>query len=439
MKLKLLQETRGGLVKQARELIDAATAENRGLNADEQAKLATMEGEIDGLTATIDAEIRQMAREANNSPSFSKQEQNDVNKFSIGKIVRHLDRVFRGKPSTIDGIEAEMVEEGDKEARSCGVNAGGVCLPSMILKPSLERRASLSVTGGTTDQYGGTLVATEKRGIFGDFYNSSVLERSGAVVLTGLVNNLDLPNYTKGSAPAKKTENEAAGDVAGTFASLSLSPNRLAGYAIVSDQLLTQSNENIETIVGNEIRSHMNSVKEVAFFHGAGTNEPVGIAGTAGIGSVAGGTNGLAPTWANIVDLETEVAIDNADEGALRYFTNAKVRGKLKKTVVASGTDASMIWDRRTPEAPLNGYACSVTNAISSTLTKGSASGTCSAIFYGNPGDFYIGYWGGVSLEMSRDSTDLKAGQRHLVANTYYDAGLRRAQSFSAMLDALTA
>jgi hypothetical protein len=28
---------------------------------------------------------------------------------------------------------------------------------------------------------------------------------------------------------------------------------------------------------------------------------------------------------------------------------------------------------------------------------------------------------------------------RSLVANTYYDAGVRRAQSFSAMLDALTA
>ena len=439
MKLKLLQETRGGLVKQARELIDAATAENRGLNADEQAKLATIEGEIDGLGATIDAEIRQLSREANKAPDLSKQEQRDINRFSLGKIVRHLDKVFRGQPTTIDGIEAEMVQMGEAEARSSGLNAGGLALPSLLLKPTLERRANLSVTGGTTDQYGGTLVATEKRGIFGDFYNSSVLEQSGATVLTGLVNNLDLPNYTKGSAPAKKTENEAAGDVAGTFASLSLSPNRLAGYAVVSDQLLAQTPENIELIVGGEIRNHMNSVKEVAFFHGGGTNEPVGIAATSGIGSVAGGTNGLAPTWAHIVDLETEVANDNADQGALRYFTNSKVRGKLKKTVVASGTDASMIWDRRTPEAPLNGYAASVTNAVSSALTKGSSSGVCSAIFYGNPGDFYVGYWGGIMLEMVRDSTDAKAGQRHLVANTYYDAGLRRAQSFSAMLDALTA
>jgi HK97 family phage major capsid protein len=439
MKLKLLQETRGGLVKQARELIDAAAAENRGLTADEQSKLASIEGEIDGLSATIDAEVRQLAREANKPVEFTKQEQRDVNQFSLGKIVRHLDRVFRGQPSQIDGIEAEMIEEGVKEARSAGINSDGVALPSMLMRRSIERRANLSVTGGTNQQYGGTLVATEKAGIFGDFYNSSVLEQAGATVLTGLVNNLDLPNYTKGAAPAKRTENQAANDVAGTFASLSLSPNRLAGFAVVSDQLLAQSNENIELIVGSEIRNHMNQVKEIAFFHGGGTNEPTGIAATSGIGSVVGGTNGAAPDWADIVDLETAVAIDDALEGAVRYFTNAKVRGKLKKTVVVGGTSADMVWDRRTPEAPLNGYAASVTNAISSKLTKGSSTEKASAIFFGNAADFYVGYWGGVSLEMTRDSTDAKAGQRHLVANTYYDAGLRRAQSFSAMLDALTA
>jgi HK97 family phage major capsid protein len=437
MKLNILQETRGGLVKQARQILDAAGAENRALTTEENEKLAGIEGEIDGLNVTIEAEMRQLAREANVAPTLSKQDQRDINKFTLGKIVRHLDRVHSGRPSTIDGIEAEMIEEGIKEARACGVEAGGISLPSMLLKPVKENRATLSVTGGTNQQYGGTLVATEKAGIFGDFYNSSVLEQSGAMVLTGLVNNLDLPNYTKGSAPAKKTENEAAGDVAGTFTSLSLSPNRLSGFAVISDQLLNQTNENIELIVGSEIRNHMNAVKEKAFFHGGGTSEPVGIAGTNGIGSVVGGTNGAAPDWADIIDLETEVAIDDALQGSVSYFTNAKVRGKLKKTVVATGTSADMIWDRRTPEAPLNGYRAAVTNAISSTLTKGS-SDVASAIFFGNAADFYVGYWGGVSLEVVRDSTDAKAGQRHLVANTYYDAGLRRAKSFSAMLDALT-
>ena len=435
MKLKLLQETRGGLVKQARELIDAATNEKRALTADEQNKLATIEGEIDGLSATIDAEVRQMARESQNGPSLTKQEKREVEQFSFGKIIRHLDRVFRGQPTTIDGIEGEMVQEGSRELRAAGLNGGGIALPSVLLR---EQRATLSVTGGTTDQYGGVLVGTEKRGILGDFYNSSVLEQNGALVLTGLTGNLDLPRYVKGTAPSKKTENEAAADVGGTFTDLNLTPKRMAGYAEISDQLLAQSDQNVAAFVGNQISRHMNAVKELAFFHGGGTSEPTGIAGTSGIGSVVGGTNGAAPDWSDIVDLETAVAIDDALEGQVRYFTNAKVRGKLKKTLNTSSTDSVKVWDTRTPEAPLNGYACSVTNAISSTLTKGNQS-LSSAIFFGNAADFVVGYWGGIMLEVTRDSTDAKAGKRTLVANTYYDAGVLRAESFSAMLDALTA
>ncbi len=437
MKLKLLQETRGGLVKQAREILDAAGTEKRALNADESAKLAGIEGEIDGLTATIDAEMRQMARESQKPIQFSKGDERAIDQFNLGRVVRHLDKVFRGQPSTLDGVEAEMIAEGTEEMRSANVEADGICLPSMLLRPRESRL--LSVTGGTTDQYGGTLVPTVKMGMLGDFYHSGVLESAGAMILPGLSGNVDLPVYTKGSATAKKTENETSGDVGGTFASLSLSPERLAGYVPISDRLLLQSPAAIETFIGSELRKDMLAVREAAFFHGTGTSEPSGIAGTSGIGSVVGGTNGAAPDEADMIDLETEVAIDNALEGSVRYFTNAKVRGKLKKTAAVASTDSVRVWDRRTPEAPLNGYAASVTNAISSTLTKGSASGTCSAIFFGNAADFVIGYWGGLNLEIVRDVADAKAGQRHLVANQYYDAGLLRARSFSAMLDALTA
>jgi len=438
MKLKALQEKRNALMKQGREILDKVTTELRAFTPEEETQLAGIEGEVSGLNKVIDAEMRSFAEAAKLPPVLTPGEQRDINGFSLGKIVHHLDCVSRGKPSTIDGVEAEMIAEGEKEIRAAGINGSGLALPSMLLKPTLERRANLSVTGGTTDQYGGVLVGTEKRGLLGDFYNSSVLEQAGALVLTGLVNNLDIPRYVQGSAPAKKTENEAAGDVAGTMTDLNLSPRRLAGYAVISDRLMAQTPENIEIFVGGEISKAMNSVKEIAFFHGAGTDEPTGIAATSGIGSVVGGTNGAAPDEADIIDLETAVAIDNALEGQVRYFTNAKVRGKLKKTAAVASTDSVRVWDRRTPEAPLNGYPASVTNAIKSTLTKGNQS-LSSAIFFGNAADFVIGYWGGIMLEVVRDSTDAKAGQRHLVANTYYDAGVRRAESFAAMLDALTA
>lgn len=434
--LKTLSEQRGAKHKEAQTIIEKVTAEKRGFTDEERSTVTGLQSEVDKLDGDIQIEVRNISQATKVGPTLSKQEERDMSKFQIGKVIRHLDAVYRGRPTNIDGIEAEMVQEGEKEARQSGLNANGLALPALLMRHR-EQRATLSVTGGTTDQYGGELVATEKRGILGDFYKSSALERAGALVLTGLVGNVDLPRYVQGSDPVKKTENEAAGDVAGTFTALSLTPRRLPGYAAISDQLLAQSNENIEAFIGNEIGRSMAAVKEVAFFHGAGTSEPTGIAATVGIGSVVGGTNGAAPDWADIVSLWKEVSTDNADIGALGYFTNTKVIAKLLQTAKVSSTDSQMIMNEL--NSLLLGFPVYGTNAVKSNLTKGGSGAVCSAIFFGNANDFVVGYWGGIMLEVVRDTTDAKAGQRTLVANTYYDAGVLRAQSFSAMLDALTA
>ena len=116
---------------------------------------------------------------------------------------------------------------------------------------------------------------------------------------------------------------------------------------------------------------------------------------------------------------------------------NTATIGKLLQTPKVATTDSVMVLNDLA--AGVLGRPVRASNSVSSTLTKGSASGTASAIFYGNANDFVVGYWGGVMLEMVRDTTGAKAGQRTLVANTYYDAGVLRPQSFAAMLDALPA
>ena len=63
MKLKELQEKRGSLMKQVREILDFVGTQQRSLTADEETKIRAMEVDIDGLTASIDAEVRQMQRE----------------------------------------------------------------------------------------------------------------------------------------------------------------------------------------------------------------------------------------------------------------------------------------------------------------------------------------------------------------------------------------
>ena len=436
MKLKELQEKRGSLMKQVREILDFVGTQQRSLTPDEETKIRAMEVDIDGLTASIDAEVRQMQREgaARSTPVLNAGEQRDVNTFDFNKVLNHLYRSAKGGATVIDGIEAEMIREGETEARSAGISAGGILLPRLLVRRE-NRDMTASGTTTTTGDQGGMTVPVEKRGLLDDFFNSSVMRLAGATVLEGLTGNLDLPRLIAGTAAAGKAENGTSDEVSPTTAMLQLTPKRLPAYIDISERLLLQSSVAIETILRGHLATQMGATQEAAFFHGSGTNEANGIAGTSGIGSVAGGTNGLAPSLANLIALETAVDSSNALLGDLCYVTNGQIRGKLKSTPRFSSTDSVTLAN---DAGQILGYESFYTNAVSRTLTKGTSS-VASAIFFGNFADYVVGYWGGVSLEMVRDKTNAISGIYSLVASTYYDGGVVRPKSFAAQLDALGA
>lgn len=362
---------------------------------------------------------------------LSRNEQRDLGKFDLGKALRAS---LKGSP--LDGIERELIQEGEREAQAAGIGVTrGIMLPGFYVK------RDMTATGGTGGDQGGMTIATNKAGLLDDFFNASVMASLGATVLTGLTGNLDVPRLIAGTASGHEAENGAADEVSPTTAQLQLAPRRLPAFIDISDQLIAQSSSAIEAMIRGSLTAQMLATQEAAFFHGAGSgsNQPTGIAATSGIGSVVGGTNGAAPDYADIIDLEEKVDAQNALMGSLAYATNGQVRAFLKQTPKqGSGVEGNFILSDNNPNQ-LNGYRAAFTNAISRTLTKGTSSGVCSAIFFGNFSDYIIGYWGGLNLELLRDSANAKTGLHTLVANTYYDGGVRRPKSFAAMLDALAA
>ena len=430
--LKSLNEQRGAELNKAHELRTKIESENRAPSGEEISSLRAINDRAEELATAIHEEARSIAAASQQVQELSRSEQRDVSRFDLGIVLRSL-----AGNGNLDGVEAEIIAEGRKEARDAGVAYRGVMLPRFAVRRENRDMTATGTTSTSLDQ-GGMTIATEKRGLADDFYNASIMRGLGATVLEGLTGNLDLPRLVAGTAPAKKAENASADEVSPTTAMLQLSPNRLPAFIDMSEQLLNQSSSAIEAVVRASLTSQMLAVQEAAFFHGGGTNEANGIAGTSGIGSVAGGTNGLAPTWAHLVGLETEVDTDNALMGRLAYATNGQIRGKLKTTAKVASTDSIMLLDDRNPNT-VNGYPIAFSNAISRTLDKGTSSGVCSAIFFGNFADYIIGYWGGISLELLRDSTNAKTGLYTLVASTYYDGGVLRPKSFAAMLDALGA
>jgi HK97 family phage major capsid protein len=433
--IKQLNEQRGQKLKDAQAIIEKARGESRGLTPEEHNQVDGFHNEAESLTQTIAAEARQLSLAGANVRQLSQKEDRDIQSFDFSKILNHLHRSAKGGVTQIDGIEAEMVQEGEREARAAGIQSGGIVLPRVLVRRE-NRDMTASGTTSTTGDQGGMTIATEKRGLLDDFFNASVLRGLGSTVLEGLVGNLDLPRLTAGTAPAKKAENAAADEVTPLTAMLSLSPKRLPAYIDISERLLAQSSVAIESLLRNHLSTQMGAVREASFWHGGGTNEPTGIAGTSGIGSVAGGTNGLAPTYAHMLALEEAVDAQNALLGNLGYASNGQIRKKLKGTLEnPSGTDATWVLGK---DGMINGYKTAFTNAISRTLTKGNQS-LSSAIFFGNYADFVEAYWGGISLEMVRDKTNAISGLYTLVASTYYDGGVLRPKSFAAMLDALGA
>lgn len=319
-------------------------------------------------------------------------------------------------------------EASDAFATKMGRAAQGFYVPVEVQKRDL-------LVGTATA--GGNTVATQLLATnFIDLLrNKMALTGLGAQFLTGLVGQIAIPRQTSGATAYWVAENGAPTESQQAFDQVTMTPRTLGAFTDISRKLLLQSSIAVEGFVRNDITTVIALAIDLAAINGSGaSNQPTGILNTAGIGSVAGGTNGLAPTWAHIIALETAVAVANANIGNMGYLTNAQVRGKLLATEKATNTGAFVWADNNT----LRGYKTEVSQQVPSNLTKGSASGICSAILFGNWADLIIGQWGSLDL-MVDPYTGSTAGTVRVVALQDVDIAVRHAESFAAMKDALTA
>ena len=344
----------------------------------------------------------------------------EVQNFSV---VRAINALVTGNWKEA-GFEREMSDEMGKKINK---RAQGFYIPTDVLTRDL--------TVGTTTAGGHTVATDLLSGSFIDVLrNKMTVVDLGATMLTDLNGNVSIPRQTGGATAYWVAESGAITESQAAFDQVTLSPNTVGAFSDISRKLLLQSSIDVESFVRNDLATTLAIELDRAAIHGSGSsNQPTGIIATSGIGDVAGGTNGLAPTYAHIVGLETQVAQDNADLGNLAYLTNSKVRGKLLTTEKASNT-AQMVWgDNNT----LRGYNAAVSNQVSSTLTKGNQS-LSSAIIFGNWSDLLIGMWGGLDIAVDT-ATGSASGTVRVVALQDVDVAVRHAESFAAMKDALTA
>lgn len=298
----------------------------------------------------------------------------------------------------------------------------------------LAQMMKRDLTVGTANA-GGNLVATDllAASFIELLRNRMVLGGLGVTVLDGLVGNIAIPSMTAGASTYWVSEGTAVTESQAVFGQVTMAPKTVGMFTDYSRKTLLQTTPAIEALVRMDLASGIAHELDRVGLAGSGSGaEPTGVINTAGIGSVAGGTNGAAPTYAHMVELEEDVGVANADIGNLAYVTNAKMRAQLKLTQVFASTNGQPVWQGN----EVNGYRAATTNAMPANLTKGSSSGVCSAIAYGNWADLLMGMWGGLDLILDPYAL-ATAGGRRIVALQDVDVKVRRAASFSVMLDAL--
>jgi HK97 family phage major capsid protein len=348
----------------------------------------------------------------------------EVRQFSFTRAIHALANPNDRRAQEAAAFEFECSSAAQAKTQR---DARGVLVPVDVLKRDLS--VGVAADGGDT-------VATDLlAGSFIDLLRNQSLMMQLATVFTDLNGNIAIPRQTGGATAYWVGENGAPTESQQAFDQISLSPNTVGAFTEYSRKLLLQSSIDVEQFVrGDLARTLALEIDRVCIYGSGASNQPLGILNVTGIGDVAGGANGAIPGWGNVVDLETEVAIDNADIGSLRYLTNAKVRGTLKQTEKATGT-AQFIWSES--GNMINGYESLVTNQVPSNLVKGASGAVCSALIFGNFADLIIGMWGGLDLQVNPYSLDTTGAVR-VTSFQDVDTVVRHPESFAAMQDALT-
>jgi HK97 family phage major capsid protein/HK97 family phage prohead protease len=342
----------------------------------------------------------------------------EARSFSFVKLIRALS----SEPSDRSAREAAKFE-----LEACSAAAEkvthrtlkGTMIPvDVLVTPMQERSNTVSIAAGAgyTGTGGNTVQTQLLAASFIDILRNRTVLMGLGTELGGLVGNIDIPKQTSGTAGYWIGEDADASKDDIDFGLVSLRPKTVANYGEITRRMLMQPSLAVEALLRNDLARGLALTIDLAGFYGDGTgNAPVGIKSTDGINGVDFGSAG-APTFAELVAMETAIALDNADVASMAYVANASFRGYAKTArKISTSTDSQTIWE---PGNTVNGYKTEITNQI-----------TAGDVFFGNFADFLIGLWGGLEITVDPYTHSTK-GRLRIVTMQDVDFAVRRAASF---------
>jgi HK97 family phage major capsid protein len=313
------------------------------------------------------------------------------------------------------GFEKEVFDNTRKKAMAMGTgSAGGYIVPTIYIAELIE------------------LLMAE-----------SVVTAMGATVLNDLQGSpVQIPRQSGGATGYWVAENASitASDL--TLEQLSLTPKKVGALVKLSNSLIKLANPSAEALVRRDISAAIALQIDLKALRGTGAaNQPTGIASTENINTVAIGADGGSLTWDHLLDMEYELAVDNALKGKLGFVFHPAIKRNLMKRKVAqySGDTGGEYIINPMAESLFQtwlGYPYKMTTQIPINLTKGSGT-NLTEVYFGNWQELMIGQWGGMEIALSQETSDaFEKDQTWIRILQEVDIAVRHPQSFCLINDA---
>lgn len=417
------------------DLVNKAETEKRELSADETTILRNIQSEVEAFENQIkDAELREKfakkSVEGKKSNDGMNAEEREMSNFSMTKFFNSINR---NEPIT--GLEREILDEGVTEARSLGASSNGHYINLKALN-AIQKRA---MSAGSASA-GGNFVQTDKMGFFDVLRANRVLDKVGAEWEMGMVPNVDYTGFSTGWTFADAAENATAGDADAVTVNRSVSPKRIAGKILLSNQLMIQD-PTMDAKLLQSLQNALYPYVEGKVLTGNGSsNAMTGITSNATAATLALGTNGGAPSLTYIQNMRKTLLNGNVDASKIFWLINPNTEALLMATPVDTGSGAMLIpygsyFNGAT--GFINNIPYLVTSNLPNNLTKGTSSSNCSAVIAGDFSNLKVCQWGGLDIVID-PYTNAAEGQTRIICNTYWDTTIKRAGTIVKTLDLIT-
>ncbi len=276
--------------------------------------------------------------------------------------------------------------------QSMGRSSDGIMVPVEVLTRSLNSSKSGTNPGDT----GGYLIDTElaTQSFISLVRNNTTLMQLGTP-LGNLVGDLDIPRQTGSGNVYIVGEDQDVGEGAIDFGNVEMRSTTIGVVGALTRKMMKQSSMDVEMLFRVSLAADLGLGIDMYGYYGDGVgNNPLGVMNYPGVNAVP--FAGVQPTYDELVDMETEAAVDNMPLANMRYVGNSRFRGHCKKTPIEPGTNAAKIWEQG---GTVNGYETEITNQFPT-----------GDVLFGDMRNVLIGLWGGLDITTDKSRRGRSGG-----------------------------